>query len=87
MSSMVDLCYCIGAECLRTHGTRLATYRGTGPCTIYIVCDECFAERLTAEEQAHMVEVSGAEWIRYLGLHAMHNGRLPWVAQTKTTSE
>lgn len=74
--SAVDLATCIGSECLKMHGVRLATWRGTGPCSIYIVCDECHAERLTAEEREHMVELFGAAWIRHLGLHSLHSGRI-----------
>lgn len=74
-SSLVDLGVCIGAECMKTHGMRLATRRGTGPCSIYIVCDECYEKRLTHDERTHMVEVRGVEWVRHLGLHKLHNGR------------
>jgi hypothetical protein len=75
--SMVDLAFCIGSECLREHGIRLATRRGTKSHSIYIVCDECYRDRLTDEERADMVEVRGVRWIRHLGLHELHNGRLP----------
>ncbi len=74
---MVDLCFCIGADCLRLHGVRLATRRGIGYCSIYIVCDECFIERLTSEEREHMVEVDGVDRVRELGLHELHWGQLP----------
>jgi len=77
-SGLVELVYCIGAACLQEHGVRLATRRGVGPCSIYIVCDECFAERLTDAERVHMIEVCGADRIRELGLHELHHGRLPW---------
>lgn len=75
--TMVDLGFCIGAECLRLHGVRLATYRGRGPCSAYIICDECYRERLDDEERKHMAEVRGVEWVRHLGLHELHHGRLP----------
>jgi len=74
-ATLVDLAFCIGSECNRLHGVRLATRRGTGPCSIYIVCDECFAKRLTGDERAHMIEIKGAPWVRHLGLHELHNGR------------
>jgi hypothetical protein len=74
---MVELGFCIGKECLRIHGIRLATWRGTGPCSIYVVCDECHAERLTDEERKHMVEMRGAKRVRQLGVHELHDGRLP----------
>jgi hypothetical protein len=73
----VELGMCIGSECIRIHGLRVATWKGTGPCSIYVVCDECHAQRLTAEERDHMVELFGAAWVRHLGLHEMHNGRRP----------
>lgn len=76
-SDLVDLAFCIGSECLRMHGVRLATRRGTGPSSIYVVCDECYSERLTEEERTHMAEVRGVDRVRHLGLHELHNGRLP----------
>lgn len=71
----VDVATCIGLACLRLHGVRLATWRGVGPSSIYIVCDECHQERLTAEERKHMVPIAGAVWVRKLGLHKLHLGR------------
>lgn len=73
----VHLGFCVGLECNRLHGIRVATWRGFGPSSIYIVCDECHAERLTGEEREHMEEVFGAECVRHLGLHELHNGRFP----------
>lgn len=72
---LVDLAFCIGSRCTKQHGLRIATWRGTGPSSIYIVCDECHDDRLTANERAHMVEVRGVERVRHLGLHMLHNGR------------
>jgi len=73
--TLVDLGTCIGAACIREHGTRIATRRGTGPASIYILCDECFDTRLEAEAKPHMVEVRGVAWIRHLGLHTLHHGK------------
>lgn len=76
-ATIVDLASCIGAECIRTHGARLATRRGTGPASIYLLCDECFEVRLEAEAKPLMVEVRGVGWIRHLGLHELHQGVFP----------
>jgi len=73
----VELGFCIGKECLANHGVRLATRRGLGPCSIYIVCDECYEQRLTPEEREHMIELEGVDRVRHLGLHELHNGRFP----------
>jgi len=76
-ATIVDLGYCIGSECSREHGVRVATRRGTGPASIYILCDECYEERLEAEAKPFMAEVRGVDWIRHLGLHALHRGAHP----------
>lgn len=73
---VVDLAVCIGAECIADNGMRLATWQGVGSCSIYTVCDECYLDRLTAEEREHMRELFGAAWVRHLGLHTMQGGRL-----------
>lgn len=73
--TIIDLAFCCSAECTRANGIRIATYRGTGSCSIYIVCDECHDTRLTEEERAEMVEVRGAAWVRHLGLDTLHNGQ------------
>ncbi len=72
---LVDLAFCIGADCVREHGVRIATYRGVGPCSIYIVCDDCYENQLTSDERRHMVEVVGADRVRDFGLHKLHLGR------------
>ncbi len=72
---MVELGVCIGADCIREHGVRIATWHGTGPCSIYVVCDECYETRLTPEERTHMTEMAGAARIRGIGLNALHHGR------------
>ncbi len=69
------LAFCVGSECKKLHGVRIATWYGTGSSSIYIVCDECYLTRLTADERACMIEVHGVAWIRKLGLHELHNGR------------
>lgn len=74
--TLVDLAFCIGAECTREHGIRLATRRGFGPASSYILCDECFDKRLEPEAKASMREVRGVAWVRELGLHTLHGGRL-----------
>lgn len=71
----VDLGICVGAECIKAHGTRIATWAGRGPCSAYVVCDECHRDRLTDEERAHMVELRGADRVRAIGLHGLHHGR------------
>ncbi len=72
---LVHLGICVGTDCIREHGTRIATWRGFGPSTIYIVCDDCFEHRLTPDERAHMLPVVGAERVRSIGLHELHDGR------------
>lgn len=71
-----ELGICVGSECVAEHGIRVATWKGTGKCSIYVVCDECHEQRLTEDEREFMIQVTGAGWIRSLGLHRLHNGRV-----------
>ena len=75
--TIVDLAICVGAECSREHGVRLATRRGYGPASAYILCDECFETRLEGEAKPLMREVRGAAWVREIELHALHRGQFP----------
>lgn len=78
--SIVDLGFCVGAECSRKHGVRIATRRGYGPASAYVLCDECFETRLEPEAKPYMREVRGVAWVRELGLHDLHEGRFPEAA-------
>lgn len=76
--SLVELGICVGSECIQLHGTRIATWRGTGPCSVYVaICDECYEQRLDADEREFMVELAGASRVRDIGLHELHLGEFP----------
>ena len=74
---MVDLAICIGLDCTREHGMRIATRRGTGRASVYVLCDECYEQRLEPEAKPLIREVRGVRRIRHLGLHMLHLGRFP----------